>query len=76
MRKTKLQRMRPTLIMGAIGLIIIGVMYFTTTFDKPYKYVRMDSGQEFHDPKIQWSTNGQIRINGDWYYQFDIDTIY
>ena len=66
------------LIFGAmliVGFAFIYALYFTEMFGPTYKYVRLKDGKEFYDVKLHWMSDHDVRINGIYYTEFDIDSL-
>jgi hypothetical protein len=55
--------------------IFIYIIYFTDLIAPTYKYVRMKDGTEYHDVKLKWVSDHDVRVDGTYYTQFDIDSL-
>lgn len=70
-----MKKIKFTILIG-IFLILWYMIFFTTTFDLTYEYVRLKSGTEFRNQKVKWTNkNTNLVINDNDYSITQIDSI-
>jgi hypothetical protein len=62
-------------IMLVISVIAIYIMYGTDLVSPTYSYVRLKDGTEFKNVSVKWTSDVDVRIDGKYYTNFDIDSL-
>ena len=74
-RKLPKRSKRRMLIGLIVAMVAITIINFTDVFSTTYSYVRLKDGTEFHDVPVRRTSDYHIRIDGEYYNDFEIDSL-
>ena len=55
--------------------VFMYVIYGTDILSPTYDYVRLKDGTEFHNVPVTFPSDIDVKIDGKYYTQFDIDSL-